>query len=144
MKCWVIGAVLVVPLIVTSRVEAFRPLVPMRAYQVRLEGRLGAPRDSDKGTFDLTLGFKRKDFRLQLSELRVLSGGILPNQILNAVDPYKPNIFLRGADETLQPLLDADSDEFVEITGYLRGRDLLVSHARVLPDETQNSTESRE
>jgi hypothetical protein len=128
----VIGVFLAAAVVAADRVEGFLPRVQMPAYQVRFRGRLGPPRDSDRGTFDLTLAYKGKNFRLQLTELLVLSGGVLSNQLLNAVEPYRPNFFLRARQETMQPLLDARADDVVEMTGYLRGRHLLVSEVRIL------------
>ena len=66
------------------------------------------------------------------------------NQILNALMPYRPNIFLRAAQETVQPLLDAGKEDFVELTGYLRGRDLLVSQVRLLPEKPSLAVDARQ
>lgn len=102
---------------------------------LRFEGRVGAPRPDDKGTTDLQLGHGKKEYRFQLKELRVLSGGRLPGSVLAEVSPYRPNFFLRGADAMVQRLAEAGAEDSVTIMGYRRAgsRDLMVTEVEVTP-----------
>ena len=100
---------------------------------VRLEGHLGERRPTDKGTTDLRVSYRGKNYRMQLTRLQVLTGSRLPGRILSDVTPLHPNFFLRGADTMVQRLDAPKSDDPVTITAYLRAgsRDLMVTEITV-------------
>lgn len=87
------------------------------------------PRPEDKGTTDLTLDWHGRPVRFQLTDLRVMSGGRLPGDVLSAVSLYRPNMFLYGAETMMNRLAEARPDDLVQVLGYFRGsnRALMVN-----------------
>ena len=60
-------AVALVFLLLAGEAGAQRAMVP-EVYLIRLEGYLREPLPSDRGTEDLTLDWRRKHYRLQLTD----------------------------------------------------------------------------
>lgn len=110
------------------------PRVPP-VYLLRLEGQLRPPRPTDRGTTDLWLAYRGKTYPFQLTQLRVLNSGRLPDSILAAVDLYRPSFYLYGADTMLQRLAGAGPEARVTITGYYGdvGRGIMVSELDIQP-----------
>ena len=100
---------------------------------VRLEGHLRPPQHGDKGMTDLRLEHAGKTYRLQLTQLRVLTGSRLASRILADAAPLHPNFLLRGGDPMILRLDNGKPDDRVEITGYLRqgSRDILVTEVNI-------------
>lgn len=117
-----------------ARAQKLLPRVP-EVNMVRLEGHLGPPRPTDKGATNLWLNHAGKEYRFQLTELRVLTGSRTASRILADVQPYRPSFFLRGADTMAQRLAGARSNDRIQINGYLRAgaRDLMVTEVTVSP-----------
>ena len=141
---WLLGLVLLAASFVPARVDAARldakrthPVVP-QVNLIQLEGHLRNPQATDKGTTDLRLGHAGKTYRLQLTELRVLTGpSRLAADILANVAPHRPSFVLTGADAMVQRLDGAKPDAGVRIVGYLQrgSRQLLVTEITVTPPQ---------
>jgi hypothetical protein len=135
---WLLGLVLLATM-VSARVDAkpTQPVVP-QVNLLQLEGHLRDPQPTDKGTTDLRLGHAGKTYRLQLTELRVLTGpSRLPADILANVAPHRPSFVLTGADAMVQRLDGSKPDAGVRIVGYLQrgSRQLLVTEITVTPSQ---------
>lgn len=120
---------------------AARRVVP-EVDLLRLEGHVRGPRPQDKGTTDLTLDWHRKQYRFQLTDLRVMNGGRLPGDILSAVSPYRPNMVLYGAEAMMNRLDEAKPDDHVQILGYFRivSRTLMVNEVNIIGPPTPAPT----
>ena len=131
------AAVVLLFLFVAVEAGARRGLGP-QVYLLRLEGYLREPRPEDRGTDDLTLGWQRKSYRYQLTDLKVMSGGRLAGDILSAVRLYRPNFFLFGPEAMLHRLDEARPGALVQIIGYYRGgpRTLMINEVNLLPEPT--------
>lgn len=102
--------------------------------RIRLEGYLGAPHPRSVAT-DLTLGYKDKIYRFQLTRLRVLTGTELYSHILARVQPYRPNFILRGPSSVMRQLDSARPGDLVTITGTIHAsrQSVLVEDVKVGP-----------
>ena len=134
-------AVALVLLLLAGEAGARRAVVP-EVYLLRLEGYLREAFPDDRGTEDLTLDWRRKHYRFQLTELKVMSGGRLPGDILSAVSLYRPNFLLFGPEAMQHRLDEAKPGALVQIIGYFRSgpRTLMVNEVNVLPEPTPPPT----
>ena len=101
---------------------------------VVLEGYMGARRPKDWGTTGLWLFTQGNSYQFQLQKLRVVNAGILPNQIITALIPYRPSLFLYGDRTTLARFEAAAPGDAIAITGFTSAmRQLQVSEIVVSP-----------
>ncbi len=114
------------------------PVPVFEIERIRLEGYLGAPRPRS-GATDLTLGYKDKIYRFQLTRLRVLTGTELYSHILATVQPYRPNFILRGPASTMRKLDSARPGEPITITGTIHAsrQSVLVEDIKVGPADKE-------
>lgn len=100
---------------------------------IQLEGHLGPALPADKGVTNLWLSHKGKRLQFQATKLRVLTGTRTESRILSALQPYRPSLFLRGAETMVQRLDAATPTDRITIKGYLRAgaRDLMVTEVTV-------------
>ena len=130
-----VAAVLSIGFVAALRgASAGRPLAPVRRPElIRLTGQVREPRPEDKGTDDFTLDLKGKQYRFQLSDLKVMNGSRLPGSLLAAVRLYRPNFFLHGPAAMTSHLDEAKPDDQVVILGYFRlgSRTLMVNEIKV-------------
>jgi hypothetical protein len=99
---------------------------------LELTGHIGKPLPGETGGWNLVLGdrYKRHTFHFHLKHMRILNSGRLPMDILEAVEPYRPNFFLfpnsPGQMATLESAAPSDQ---VTISGYRRrgSRNILVT-----------------
>lgn len=95
---------------------------------LELTGHVGKPTAEEPGGWNLTLGvrYTPQVYRFHLWRMRILNKGILPDQVLFAVEPYDPNFYLFGSAEQLAALAAATPTDVVIITGYRRARSQVV------------------
>src|SRR5262249_30310569 len=76
---------------------------------IQLSGHVGPALASETGGWNLKLGvrFTSTHYDYHLYELRVVNSGRLGEQILFAVEPYRPNFFLFGSKEQLASIESA-------------------------------------
>jgi len=110
-----------------------RPAPAPEVNLIRFEGHLGPPQPSDRGGTNLWLNHGGKEYRFQLTRLRVLTGTRMASRIIADVQPYRPSLFLRGAETMTQRLVTARPSDRIQINGYLRAgtRDLMVTEVMV-------------
>jgi hypothetical protein len=113
------------------------PAPVFEVERICIEGYLGPPQPRPRTT-ELTLGYKGKISRFQLTRLQVLFGDELYSDILAGVQPYRPNFILHGPPSEMEKLDTARPGEPVEISGTIHegGRNVLVQSIRVRPPGT--------
>src|SRR5262245_43883938 len=107
---------------------------------IQLSGHLGPPYSGETGGWNLKLGvrFTPTHYDYHLYELRVVNSGRLGEQILFAVEPYRPNFFLFGSKEQMAQIASATPADLVKITGWRRSgsRVLSITEVTASPAET--------
>ncbi len=95
---------------------------------LEMTGHVGKPTAEEPGGWNLTLGvrYTPQVHRFHLWRMRILNNGILPDQVLFAVEPYDPNFYLFGSPEQMAALAAATPADVVVITGYRRARSRVV------------------
>lgn len=95
---------------------------------LEMTGHVGKPTAEEPGGWNLTLGvrYTPQVYRFHLWRMRILNNGILPDQVLFAVEPYDPNFYLFGSPEQLAALAAATPADVVIITGYRRTKSRVV------------------
>jgi hypothetical protein len=89
---------------------------------LEMTGHVGKPTAEEPGGSNLTLGvrYTPQVYQFHLWRMRILNNGILPDQVLFAVEPYDPNFYLFGSAEQLAALASATPADVIIITGYRR------------------------
>jgi hypothetical protein len=118
-----------------AQIQRSRPDVPDLLQMV---GHIGPRSAGEKGGWELVLGdrYKRRTFQFHLIEMRVLNSGRLPMDILQAVEPYRPNFFLfPDAPEQMATIEAAAPTDRLTIAGYRhRGsRNILLNKVERAP-----------
>ena len=107
---------------------------------LEMTGHVGKPTAEEPGGWNLTLGvrYTPQVIRFHLWRMRILNNGILPDQVLFAVEPYDPNFYLFGSSEQLAALAAATPTDVVIITGYRRvgSRVVMLTALSVTPPTT--------
>lgn len=100
-----------------------------RLVRLRMDGYVGPPPEGRTEQADLTLRWGSTDIRFQVTESMLLSGGGFATRVFDHVRPYRPNFFLRGPKELVDPLSHAATATSWRIIGTWRPgtRDFLVS-----------------
>ena len=122
-----VAAVAVIAVLVPSAAAARR--AGPRLYGLRLDGYVGPPPEGRREMADLRMRASGKDVRFQVTAATVLSGKLLPANVFSRVRPYRPNFILRGPQELLARVADAEPGARLRIMGKWRpgSQDLLVS-----------------
>jgi len=107
---------------------------------IQLSGHMGPPFPNETGGWNLKLVVRLgpTHYDYHLFDLRVVNSGRLGEQILFAVEPYRPNFFLFGTKEQMAQIASATPAELVKITGWRRSgsRVLSITEVTVSPAET--------
>ncbi len=113
---------------------------------IEISGHVGKPFPQETGGWNLKLGVKFTPtlYDFHLRRMRILNSGRLPDNVLSAVEPYRPNFFLFGSSEQMVALAGATPDDVVTITGYRRSgsRVLMLTDLMVAPATTPSPTPS--
>jgi len=109
------------------------PSLAPRAILLRIEGHVGPPRDGDRRIAELRLRRKDATFTFQVSEIWVLSGDAAGQDILHEVEPYTPSMSVFGPPEVVGKLVNASSDQPLEVTGYFRRGQRILTLSSVEP-----------
>src|SRR5215475_6850240 len=116
-----------------SEPPSVRAQIERRGFEppelIQLSGHLGPPYSGETGGWNLKLGvrFTPTHYDYHLYELRVVNSGRLGEQILFAVEPYRPNFFLFGSKDDMAKLETASAEELVKITGWRRAGSRVLS-----------------
>ncbi len=87
---------------------------------VRIQGHVGAPRESDRQIAALTLRQGERTIDLTVDEIWVLSGDAAGVDVLHEVEQYTPSMSVSGPKEVVGRLTAASADDPLELTGYYR------------------------
>ena len=114
---------------------------------LEITGHVGRRLPDEIGGWSLQLGVKFTPtlYDFHLSKLRILNSGRLPDDVLSAVQPYRPNFFLFGSSAQMAALTGAIPADVVTMTGYRRvgARVLMLTDLTVAPPMTPSPTPSR-
>jgi hypothetical protein len=91
-----------------------------RQVQVRIEGYLGATRRETRAIEELQVRIGEKDLRrFALTSITNIGGGPpLGQDLVEQVEPIKPNFIFTGAPELLAEIASAAPNQLLRITGY--------------------------
>lgn len=122
----------------TAQIERFGDLQPPDLLE--LNGHVGKPFAAETGGWELKLGvgYSRTVYDFHLATMRVLNSGRLPQTILFAVEPSRPNFTLFAPDAELAKLAAAAPNDTVRIIGYrgLGSTVLMVTSIELSPPPT--------
>jgi len=125
---------------VVAQIEPRSALEPPDLLE--MVGHPGKAFPGETGGWELTLGdrYKNRTFHFHLFRMRILNSGRLPMDILQAVEPYRPNFFLFPQQPAQMEAIEtaAAPRDQLTITGYRRrgSRNLLLTKVEIAPLST--------
>jgi len=135
-------AAIVTSLLLTTIADA--RVLPM-PNQVRLEGYVGPPPEGRHEVADLRLRAGQRDIRFQVTNARVIQGGISASSMFKQIRPYRPNFRLRGPQELIDRVGTAALGARLHIIGTWRmgSRDLFLASVDAPPPAETPSSPNR-
>ena len=107
-------------LLLTVRASDARRLGLVRPIHVRVTTYVGAQPAGSRPDFDWVVAYGGKRYELQVLNLVVLDGAVLPLDIDAAVRPYRVKFQLAGDKTALQRFAATPPNQQIVILGYLR------------------------